>query len=33
MLRYVTRMPDDLFVASPQTKEALYAAINRAQGR
>ncbi len=33
MLRHVTRMPDDLFVASEQTKAALFAGINRAQGR
>jgi spermidine synthase len=33
MLRYVTRMPDDLFVATPETRQALFAGINRAQGR
>ena len=33
MLRYVTRMPDDLFVASAQTRDALFAGIRRAQGR
>jgi hypothetical protein len=33
MLRYVTRTPDDLFIATPQTKEALFAGITRAQGR
>jgi spermidine synthase len=33
MLRYVSKMPDDLFVAAPQTREALYAGINRQQGR
>ena len=33
MLRYVTKMPEDLFVANEQTKRALFAAINRAQGR
>jgi spermidine synthase len=33
MLRHVTRMPDDLFVASAQTRDALFAGIRRAQGR
>ena len=33
MLRYVSKMPDDLFIATPQTREALYAGINRQQGR
>jgi spermidine synthase len=33
MLRYVSRMPDDLFVAAPDTKQRLWAAINMAQGR
>ncbi len=33
MLRYVTKMPDDLFIASDATKQALYAGISRAQGR
>src|SRR5262249_11057182 len=33
MLRYVSRMPDDLFVAAPDTKQRLWAAINTAQGR
>jgi spermidine synthase len=33
MLRNVTKMPDDLFVASDQTREALFAGINRAQGK
>jgi len=33
MLRYVSKMPDDLFIATPQTREALYAGINRLQGR
>jgi spermidine synthase len=33
MLRYVTRMPEDLFVASAQTRDALFAGIRRAQGR
>ena len=33
MLRYVTRTPDDLFIATPQTKAALFAGISRAQGR
>ena len=33
MLRNVTRMPDDLFIATEQTKKALFAAISRAQGR
>ncbi len=33
MLRNVSKMPDDLFVATPQTREALYAGINRQQGR
>ncbi len=33
MLRYVTKMPDDLFVAKEETKQALWAGINRQQGR
>jgi spermidine synthase len=33
MLRYVTKMPDDLFVASDQTRRTLFAAISSAQGR
>jgi spermidine synthase len=33
MLRYVSKMPDDLFVASDATRQSLYAAIQRAQGR
>jgi spermidine synthase len=33
MLRHVSKMPEDLFVASAATKAALFAAIQRAQGR
>jgi len=33
MLRYVTKMPDDLFVASEETRKRLYTAIQVAQGR
>lgn len=33
MLNYVSRMPEDLFVASEETKKALFDAINRSQGR
>ena len=33
MLRNVTKMPDDLFTATPETKQSLFAAINRQQGR
>jgi spermidine synthase len=33
MLRYVSKMPDDLFVASEATKQSLFSAIQRAQGR
>ncbi|HMD36912.1 MAG TPA: fused MFS/spermidine synthase [Vicinamibacterales bacterium] len=33
MLRNVSRMPDDLFVATPETKQRLWSAINTAQGR
>jgi len=33
MLRYVTKMPDDLFVASEDTRKRLYTAIQTAQGR
>jgi spermidine synthase len=33
MLKYVTKTPDDLFVANDATKAALLAAIQRAQGR
>ena len=32
MLRYVTRMPEDLFIAHEETKQQLFAAIARAQG-
>jgi spermidine synthase len=33
MLRHVNKIPEDLFIATPETKTALFAAINRAQGR
>jgi spermidine synthase len=33
MLRYVSKLPDDLFVAQDGTKQSLFAAIQRAQGR
>jgi spermidine synthase len=33
MLRYVTRTPDDLFIASDATKQRLFSAIQVAQGR
>jgi spermidine synthase len=33
MLRYVSKMPDDLFVASEATRQSLYSGIQRAQGR
>jgi len=33
MLRYVTKTPDDLFVASDATRQRLFAAIQSAQGR
>jgi spermidine synthase len=33
MLRYVSRTPDDLFIASDATKQSLFSAIQRAQGR
>jgi spermidine synthase len=33
MLRYVSKMPDDLFVGSETTKKDLFGAIQRAQGR
>jgi spermidine synthase len=33
MLRYVTKTPDDLFVASDATKQRLFTAIQVAQGR
>ena len=33
MLRYVSKMPEDLFVASEATKQSLFSAIQRAQGR
>src|SRR5205814_2988426 len=33
MLKHVSKTPDDLFVASDQTKQRLFAAINNAQGR
>src|SRR4051812_28772563 len=32
MLRHVNKLPEDLFIAKPETKTALFAAINRAQG-
>jgi hypothetical protein len=32
MLRHVSKMPEDLFVASETTKRALFAAIRTAQG-
>jgi spermidine synthase len=33
MLRYVSQMPEDLFIASDQTRQSLFAAIQRAQGK
>ena len=33
MLRHVNKLPEDLFIATPETKTALFAAINKAQGR
>jgi spermidine synthase len=33
MLRYVSKMPDDLFIAPEATKQALFHAIQTAQGR
>jgi spermidine synthase len=33
MLRYVSRMPDDLFIAPEATKQSLFRAIQTAQGR
>jgi spermidine synthase len=33
MLRHVTKMPDDLFIATEATKKALWDGINRQQGR
>ena len=33
MLRYVSKVPEDLFIGSDTTKHALFAAIDRAQGR
>jgi spermidine synthase len=33
MLKYVTKVPEDLFVGSEQTKKTLFAAILNAQGR
>jgi spermidine synthase len=33
MLRYVTKMPDDLFIATDATRQALWNGINRQQGR
>ena len=33
MLRHVSKMPEDLFVASDATKAALFAAIQTAQGK
>jgi len=33
MLRHVTKLPEDLFIASDATKQRLFAAINTAQGR
>jgi spermidine synthase len=33
MLRHVNKLPDDLFIATDATKAALFAAINRAQGK
>ena len=33
MLRNVTKLPEDLFIASDATKQQLFAAITKAQGR
>ena len=33
MLRHVSKMPEDLFVASDATRQRLFAAIQTAQGR
>ena len=33
MLRNVNKLPEDLFIAKPETKATLFAAITRAQGR
>jgi spermidine synthase len=33
MLKHVNKLPEDLFIASDATKQQLFAAINRAQGR
>ena len=33
MLRYVSKVPEDLFIGSEATRQALFAAIDRAQGR
>ena len=33
MLRYVTKTPDDLFIAADETKRRLFSAIQMAQGR
>ena len=33
MLKHVTKLPDDLFIATDATKTALFAAITKAQGR
>jgi spermidine synthase len=33
MLRHVNKLPEDLFIATDATRTALFAAINRAQGR
>jgi spermidine synthase len=33
MLRYVSKVPEDIFIGSDTTKHALFAAIDRAQGR
>jgi len=33
MLRYVSKLPEDLFIASDATKQRLFSAINSAQGR
>jgi spermidine synthase len=33
MLRHVSKMPEDLFVASEGTKKSLFAAIQTAQGK
>jgi spermidine synthase len=33
MLRHVNKLPEDLFIGSDATKQQLFAAINKAQGR